>query len=188
MVARDGRTVWVHDETVLIRDEQGTPLFWQGVLYDVTQQKRAEQELAQALDMERLAVERLREADDMKNTFLTAVSHDLRTPLSAILGSSITLESADELGITDDDRRQLIRSLARKARRLTAMVNDLLDIDRLTRGWCSRSRNRSISELSSEGRSPNPTSWTSARCTCGPSRSRRGSTSRWWCGSSRTSS
>jgi PAS domain S-box-containing protein len=134
MVARDGRVVWVHDETVLIRDEEGTPLFWQGVLYDISEQKRAEQELAQALDMERLAVERLREADDMKNTFLTAVSHDLRTPLSAILGSAITLESADELGIPQEDRRQLVRSLARKSRRLTAMVNDLLDMDRLTRG------------------------------------------------------
>jgi PAS domain S-box-containing protein len=134
MVARDGHVVWVHDETVLIRDEEGTPLFWQGVMYDITEQKRAEQELAQALDMERLAVERLREADDMKNTFLTAVSHDLRTPLSAILGSAITLESADELGVTQEDRQQLIRSLARKARRLTAMVNDLLDMDRLTRG------------------------------------------------------
>jgi PAS domain S-box-containing protein len=134
MVARDGRVVWVHDETVLIRDDEGTPLFWQGVLYDISEQKRAEQELAQALDMERLAVERLREADDMKNTFLTAVSHDLRTPLSAILGSAITLESADELGIPQEDRRQLVRSLARKARRLTAMVNDLLDMDRLTRG------------------------------------------------------
>ncbi len=134
MVARDGQIVWVHDETVPILDESGEPLFYQGVMYDVTEQKHAEQELAQALDMERLAVERLREADDMKNTFLTAVSHDLRTPLSAILGSAITLESADELGITQDDRRQLIRSLARKARRLTAMVNDLLDMDRLTRG------------------------------------------------------
>jgi PAS domain S-box-containing protein len=134
MVSRAGKVVWVHDETVLIRDEDGKPLFWQGVMYDITEQKRAEQELAQALDMERLAVERLREADDMKNTFLTAVSHDLRTPLSAILGSAITLESADELGITQEDRRQLIRSLARKARRLTAMVNDLLDMDRLTRG------------------------------------------------------
>ena len=134
MVSRDGRVVWVHDETVLIRDEEGTPLFWQGVLYDISEQKRAEQELAQALDMERLAVERLREADDMKNTFLTAVSHDLRTPLSAILGSAITLESADELGISHEDRRQLVRSLARKSRRLTAMVNDLLDMDRLTRG------------------------------------------------------
>jgi PAS domain S-box-containing protein len=134
MVARDGRLVWVHDETVPIRDESGDPLFYQGVMYDVTEQKRAERELAQALDMERKAVERLREADDMKNTFLTAVSHDLRTPLSAILGSAITLESADELGISQEDRRQLIRSLARKSRRLTAMVNDLLDMDRLTRG------------------------------------------------------
>jgi PAS domain S-box-containing protein len=134
MVARDGRLVWVHDVTVPIRDESGEPLFYQGVMYDITEQKRAEQELAQALDMERKAVERLREADDMKNTFLTAVSHDLRTPLSAILGSAITLESADELGISQEDRRQLIRSLARKSRRLTAMVNDLLDMDRLTRG------------------------------------------------------
>jgi PAS domain S-box-containing protein len=134
MVARDGRTVWVHDETVPIRDGSGEPLFYQGVMYDISEQKRAEQELAQALDMERLAVERLREADDMKNTFLTAVSHDLRTPLSAILGSAITLESADELGISQEDRRQLVRSLARKSRRLTAMVNDLLDMDRLTRG------------------------------------------------------
>ena len=134
MVARDGRVVWVHDKTVPVRDESGEPLFYQGVMYDVTEQKRAEQELAQALDMERKAVERLREADDMKNTFLTAVSHDLRTPLSAILGSAITLESADELGIPEEDRRQLIRSLSKKAKRLTAMVNDLLDIDRLTRG------------------------------------------------------
>ena len=83
--------------------------------------------------MERTAVERLREADDMKNTFLTAVSHDLRTPLSAILGSAITLERRRPPAL-DEDRRQLIRSLARKAKRLTAMVNDLLDIDRLTRG------------------------------------------------------
>ncbi|MET1012170.1 MAG: PAS domain-containing protein [Actinomycetota bacterium] len=134
MVARDGRLVWVHDETVPVRDEMGELLFYQGVMYDVTEQKRAERELAQALDMEREAVERLREADDMKNTFLTAVSHDLRTPLSAILGSAITLESADELGISQEDRRQLVRSLARKSRRLTAMVNDLLDMDRLTRG------------------------------------------------------
>jgi PAS domain S-box-containing protein len=134
MVARDGRIVWVHDETVLIRDDEGKPLFWQGVLYDISEQKRAEQELAQALEMERRAVDRLREADDMKNTFLTAVSHDLRTPLSAILGSAITLENADELGIAEEDRQQLIRSLAKKAKRLTAMVNDLLDMDRLTRG------------------------------------------------------
>ena len=134
MIARDGRVVWVHDETVLVRDHDGRPLFWQGLLYDITEQKRAEEDLAAALELERRSVERLREADDLKNTFLTAVSHDLRTPLSAILGSAITLENADELGVPEDDRRQLTRSLVRKAKRLTTMVTDLLDIDRLTRG------------------------------------------------------
>ena len=48
MIARDGRVVWVHDETVLVRDDEGRPLFWQGVLYDISEQKRAEQEQQRA--------------------------------------------------------------------------------------------------------------------------------------------
>src|SRR4029078_13651899 len=48
MVARDGRIVWVHDETVLIKDAEGKPLFWQGVMYDITEQKRAEQDTRDA--------------------------------------------------------------------------------------------------------------------------------------------
>src|SRR5438093_943733 len=70
----------------------------------------------------------------MKNTFLTAVSHDLRTPLSAILGSAITLQQGDELGITDQERRDLLAALTSKTHRLTALVTDLLDMDRLSRG------------------------------------------------------
>ncbi|HZY65849.1 MAG TPA: PAS domain S-box protein [Rubrobacteraceae bacterium] len=45
MIARDGREVWVQDEAVLVRDEAGHPLFWQGVKLDISQQKRAEQQL-----------------------------------------------------------------------------------------------------------------------------------------------
>ena len=36
MFARDGRVVWFHDEAVLIRDDDGSPLFWQGIMTDVT--------------------------------------------------------------------------------------------------------------------------------------------------------
>src|SRR5947208_6252321 len=70
----------------------------------------------------------------MKNTFLTAVSHDLRTPLATILGNAITLENADELELSQEERSQMLRSLAAKARRLTELITDLLDMDRLTRG------------------------------------------------------
>src|ERR671911_1234028 len=45
LIARDGRVVWVHDEATLVRDEDGNSLYWLGVQYDITEQKRNEEEL-----------------------------------------------------------------------------------------------------------------------------------------------
>src|SRR3712207_1012671 len=45
LIARDGRTVWVRDEAVLVRDETDRPLYWQGVLIDVTERKVLEERL-----------------------------------------------------------------------------------------------------------------------------------------------
>src|SRR4029077_14654172 len=90
----DGHVVWVHDQARLIHDETGAPKFWQGVPVDITQQRQTE-ELEPDLAAEREATERLREADELKNTFLRAVSHDLRTPLAAILGLAATLERSE---------------------------------------------------------------------------------------------
>src|SRR4051794_13077550 len=47
MITRDGGTVWILDEAVLEPDEDGVPV-WHGVLYDITERKRAEQELRRA--------------------------------------------------------------------------------------------------------------------------------------------
>ena len=69
----------------------------------------------------------------MKNTFLQAVSHDLRTPLAAILGLAITLERGD-VHLEEDDARDLARRIAENARRLDRLVTNLLDLDRLARG------------------------------------------------------
>src|SRR5918992_4940813 len=44
VIAREGRVVWVRDEATLVRDEEGQPLYWLGVQYDVTEQKREAQE------------------------------------------------------------------------------------------------------------------------------------------------
>src|SRR5215211_5101867 len=44
MIARDGRVVWVRDEATLVRDEEGNSLYWLGVQYDITEQKRTEEE------------------------------------------------------------------------------------------------------------------------------------------------
>jgi len=127
MVHRDGHVVWVRDQASRAFGDDGTPLFYLGVLFDITESKLAQQELTRALDESR-------RADEIKNTFLTAVSHDLRTPLATILGNAVTLEHADELELPAEERRSMARTLATKAQRLTALITDLLDMDRLTRG------------------------------------------------------
>lgn len=48
LIARDGRVVWVHDEAELVRNEEGKPLYWLGVQYDITEQKRAEEEFTKS--------------------------------------------------------------------------------------------------------------------------------------------
>lgn len=131
LFARDGHEIWVHDQARLIRDDAGAATFRQGVLVDITGQKRAEA-LERDLADERADSDRLRENDELKNTFLQAVSHDLRTPLAAILGLAATLERP-ELDLPVEESRELAGRIAANARRLDRMVTDILDLDRLAR-------------------------------------------------------
>jgi PAS domain S-box-containing protein len=48
LVSRDGRTVWLHDEALIVRDEQGTPLYVQGFQVDVSERRRAEDALRES--------------------------------------------------------------------------------------------------------------------------------------------
>jgi PAS domain S-box-containing protein len=131
MIAKNGSVVWVHDQAVVIKDEHGTPKFWQGVWVDLTEQKRAA-ELEQELKAEREEAAELRAIDELKTTFLRAVSHDLRTPLAAILGLSVTLETQEDLGSAE--ARDFARRISMNARKLDRIVSDLLDLDRISRG------------------------------------------------------
>jgi PAS domain S-box-containing protein len=104
-----------------------------GFVRDISERKEAEAEMRRALDLEREAADELRRASEMKDLFLQAVSHDLRTPLAAILGMSLTLQrSGNELSA--DARSELVDRLSANARKLERLVSNLLDVDRLRRG------------------------------------------------------
>jgi two-component system, sensor histidine kinase and response regulator len=135
VVRKDGTVVWVHDSAALVTLPDQPP-YWQGLLLDVTEAKLAEEQLARALDAERDAAQRLRALDDMKNTFLQAVSHDLRTPLAAILGLAVTLERED-IDMEAGEAQDLAARIAKNARKLDRLVADLLDMDRLAQGIVS---------------------------------------------------
>jgi PAS domain S-box-containing protein len=138
MVARDGEVVWVRDDAEVV-EEGGQSTLLQGVMYDFSEQKRAESKLREALDREREASQHLRKLDAMKNSFLQAVSHDLRTPLTSILAGALTLEN-DQLDLSSEERKDLARRLAGNARKLNKMLADLLDLDRLSRGILTPNR------------------------------------------------
>jgi PAS domain S-box-containing protein len=139
IVGRDQRLIWIREEAEPLFDEKGRPSQLQGVMYDITEQKAAEERLLQALDTEKDASARLRLLHEMQNSFLQAVSHDLRTPLTSIMGNSITLEQ--KYGeMSEEDAKDLLRRTTANARKLHRLLTNLLDLDRISRGVIEPSR------------------------------------------------
>jgi PAS domain S-box-containing protein len=130
---RDGKVVWIREEAEPLVGESGRPAQLQGVMYDISEQKGAEEKLMRALDTEKEASSRLRTLHEMQNSFLQAVSHDLRTPLTSILGTALTLEN-DDGSLDPVDSKDLLRRLAANARKLHRLLTNLLDLDRMSRG------------------------------------------------------
>jgi PAS domain S-box-containing protein len=128
---RDGRMIPV--ELAIVPVAVGDETSFSGFIRDISDRKRAQEDLERALEVEREAAIRLRALDQMKDTFLQAVSHDLRTPLAAILGLAITLERGD-VGLQPEETRELAGRIEHNARRLERLVTNLLDLDRLGRG------------------------------------------------------
>lgn len=76
--------------------------------------------------------EQLREADKLKDEFISLVSHDLRTPLTSVIGYTELLLEEDER--IDEERRNYLEIVSRNADRLLKLVDDLLFIARLQAG------------------------------------------------------
>jgi signal transduction histidine kinase len=105
----------------------------------LAERERLHEQMARALEREHRATEELRSIDEMKTTFLHAVSHDLRTPLASILGLAMTLQRHDRT-LPAEDRLDMAERIARNARKLDRLVNDLLDADRIERGALTATR------------------------------------------------
>jgi PAS domain S-box-containing protein len=84
-------------------------------------------------------VEELARSDEIRVAFLRATSHELRTPLSALEGFAETLQRYDDR-LAPGERRQLLDRLVANSRRLSGLIADLLDVDRLTEGLMTANR------------------------------------------------
>ncbi len=129
-----------HEVTVSsLTDHLGWPTGQLVVARDVTERRRVEQQLRDSLEREQASTRHLRALDQMKSTFLQAVSHDLRTPLASVLGIAITLQR-HHLELGRDDLADLLHRLSKSARKMDRLLNDLLDLDRLAQPTVSPER------------------------------------------------
>jgi PAS domain S-box-containing protein len=131
--ARDGKTTVVSYNATTFYDRDRT---LQGVFVaarDVTERKRIEQMLQEKNVELESAVERLQEVDRLKQGFLSTVSHELRTPLTSIRGS-LGLLASGAVGDLSGEVLEVVAIAERNAVRLVALINDILDLERLETG------------------------------------------------------
>lgn len=93
---------------------------------DATQQRAAARALGDALEQERAAGARLQDLAVQKDQFVSSISHELRTPVTSILGYAEELAESP----LDDDDRHYVEVILRNSRRLAQLVDDLLSLSR----------------------------------------------------------
>lgn len=111
----DGTIRWIHDHGYPVRDEEGNTVRIVGAARDITDRKQYKQE------------------SQMKSTFVSRVTHDLRTPLNSINGMGNLLMNTE---ITAE-QQEYLRTIVNAAHNMERLTNDILDLDRIERGELS---------------------------------------------------
>jgi PAS domain S-box-containing protein len=114
------------------------------IIRDITERKRAQEELKKAYDLleikvaERtkelaIAKERAEEADRLKSAFLASMSHELRTPLNSIIGfTGIILQKL--VGPLNDEQAKQLNMVQESSKHLLSLINDVLDLSKIEAG------------------------------------------------------
>jgi PAS domain S-box-containing protein len=124
---RSGRRIWISENARAVRDWSGTLLCYEGTVKDVTEKFEQERALRTALRQAEIA-------NKMKAAFLAAMSHELKTPLNAVLGFSEIIRDEVLGPVGHDMYRDYAGDIHKSGTRLLSVINDVLDVSRLEGG------------------------------------------------------
>ncbi|MEX0750122.1 MAG: ATP-binding protein [Dehalococcoidia bacterium] len=122
----DGEYRWLLSRGVAIRDPSGAIERWVAVNVDIHDRKQLEDE------RERVAAD-LRAANASKDEFLGLVSHELKTPITTILGNAQILRTKG-FRLDEESRNNALQDIESESQRLHAIIDNLLVLARLDRG------------------------------------------------------
>ncbi len=116
-------TFTAHTLKVPIYDEKGKPAILLGMLEDVTEKFKIQEDL-------RIAKEQAEHANHAKSEFLANMSHEIRTPMNGIIGLTRLLSETD----LDTDQEQSVRAILQSSESLLFLLNDILDVSKIEAG------------------------------------------------------
>jgi PAS domain S-box-containing protein len=127
-IRKDGSRVWVTLGAAMLGDSENR---WMCFALDISERKRAASDREAAFDRERAARTHAEEATRLKDEFLANLSHELRTPMNAIIGWTHLLRSGR---LEEAQRTRALESIDRAARSQAQLIEDLLDVSRIVSG------------------------------------------------------
>ncbi len=121
---KDGHYVPILTKGYITYNSEGKPIRVTGTNVDLTQRKKAEQDLI-------AAKERAEESDRLKSAFLANMSHEIRTPMNGILGFADLLR---EPNLTGEQQQKFIGIIQKSGERMLRIINDIIDISKIEAG------------------------------------------------------
>ncbi|MCM1335631.1 MAG: response regulator [Bacteroides sp.] len=138
----DGETMCVRQSFIMTRDSDTDEIMVMVVSKDITAQVRKQREQTRALQD---ALMQAQHANQAKSTFLSNMSHDIRTPMNAIIGfTTIAVSHIDN----KDQVRDCLQKVLSSSNHLLSLINDILDMSRIESGKVQiKEQECNISEL-----------------------------------------
>ncbi|WP_081816647.1 PAS domain-containing sensor histidine kinase [Fodinicurvata fenggangensis] len=124
---RTRERIWVSENAHLVRAADGAPLYYEGSVREITDERAAEAALMEA----RRSAE---EANRAKSRFLAGMSHELRTPLNAIIGFAELILSELYGSLGNARYRAYLEDIRGSGRLLLNLLNDILDLSKVEAG------------------------------------------------------
>lgn len=128
-----GQELWTFFSTSPVFDENGQLLWTAALFNDISERKKAEEQLRLSSDRISLANAELARATRLKDEFLAGMSHELRTPLNAVLGLSEALLE-EVYGSLTQKQKQSIQTISQSGQHLLELINDILDLAKIESG------------------------------------------------------